>query len=322
MKKFKLESIIHSDYQIVDFGYTEELEPRTYKEFLQWIELNYNGPLNYLADHRKDIRKSLKDVYSDCESSLVFLFDYRSSKKFIEETKPKNKIASYTVGFEDQDYHFWIKEKLERMGRDLQAVFNGLEFKLSLDIHPVLERDLAERAGLGWFGKNSMIINQKFGSYNLIGSLLLNQKLPLNFRPSVADHCGNCTRCLDACPTNAILDGSRTIDSSKCISTFTIELFKDSQPPTGYPSQENEVFGCDICQEVCPWNIKPMQTASKIESSDLVDFFNRDLSEVCCDIEAMSNKNFKTFFKSTSFERVGKRGLLKNLKYYLESSKD
>lgn len=306
-----------SKFKIVDFGYTEELEPRTYKEFLDWINQNYFGPLNYLADHRKEARKSLKNVYPECQSAIVFLFDYRSSKKLIEEQKPKHKIASYTVGFEDQDYHHWIREKLCFLGDHLKSKDHGLDYKISLDIHPVLERDLAERAGLGWFGKNSMLIHQKFGSYNLIGSLLLNKKLVIPKRPSIVDHCGNCTRCIEACPTSAIMKDSRTIDSVKCISTFTIEMFKDGLPPQGYPTESAEVFGCDICQEVCPWNFKPMKQIESNDKSELVDFFNRDLEIICKNIEEMSNKKFKTFFRGTSFERLGKKGLLKNLKYYL-----
>ncbi len=306
------------DNKIVTWGYTEELSPSTYKDYLKWVEDDFHGPLKYLADERKLKRENLKNVYPECESAIAFLFDYRDSKKFQLKENPKNKIASYTVGFEDMDYHFWIKEKLNTIGELLKKDHPELEFKFSLDVHPVLERDLAYRAGLGWFGKNSMIINREFGSYNLIGSLLLNKKLHLNKNQLETDHCGTCTRCIDACPTNAILTDQRTIDSNKCISTFTIEMFKDTLPPKGYPVETQEVFGCDICQEVCPWNIKSLKNVEEAEESKLVQFFNRDLKDICTDIELMSNKQFKTFFRHTSFERVGKKGLLKNLKYYLE----
>lgn len=303
--------------KVVTWGYTEELRPKTYDSFLKWVDQNYNGPLKYLEDHRKLKRESLSEVYPDCQSAIVFLFDYRDSKKFQINNNPENKIASYTVGFEDEDYHFWIKNKLILFGEKLQETQPDLEFKISLDIHPVLERDLAQRAGLGWFGKNSMIINREFGSYNLIGSLLLNQRFDISEQEVEPDHCGNCTRCLDACPTNAIIPGERTIDSNLCISTFTIELFKDATPPSGYPVASQEIFGCDICQEVCPWNIKSLKGVEELGESKLVDFFNRDLLEICNEIEKMSNKQFKIFFKNTSFERVGKKGLLKNLRYYL-----
>jgi epoxyqueuosine reductase len=305
--------------QIADWGYTEKLEPTTYKEYLEWTDKGLHGPLNYLADHRKDIRESLSRVYPECQSSLVFLFDYSSIKKTLTEIKTPFKIASYTMGFEGQDYHFWIAEKLNLIGEALKIDYPQLEFKISLDIHPVLERDLAFRSGLGWFGKNSMLINKKHGSYTLIGSLLINQKLNLELPRIDTDHCGNCTRCIDACPTKAIETNARRIDSAKCISTFTIETFKDVEPPSGYPTETQEIFGCDICQEVCPWNSKPLKNSELGESNDLIDFFNRDLNLIISDIEEMSNKQFKTFFKRTSFERGGKRGLLKNLKHYLKT---
>ena len=318
MNLFHIDLDFLKESRIIEWAYTEELEPRTYQNYLEWVDKGMSGPLKYLTDHRKDKRKSLSEVYPECESVLVFLFDYRAAKKYLLDQKIENKIAAYTIGFDDEDYHVWIRNKLVAIGSKLQEKFLDLDFKLSLDIHPVLERDLAERAGLGWFGKNSMIISQEFGSYHLIGSLLLNQKLELQTKNQIVDHCGTCTRCIDACPTDAIIPGKRTLDASKCISTFTIELFKDSTPPAGYPANSQEVFGCDICQEVCPWNNKPLNLIKSSDKSLLVDFFNRDLNVICDDINKMSNREFKLFFQNTSFERVGKQGLLKNLKYYLE----
>ena len=259
----------------------------------------------------------ITQVYSDCRSVLVFLFSYIDQKKSLTKLASESKIASYTLGFEGVDYHHWVSEKLNTIGESLQDQIKGLDFKISLDIHPVLERDLAYRAGLGWFGKNSMLISQEKGSYTIIGSLLLNKELEIETRKTVTDHCGNCTRCLDACPTGAILD-NKTIDSNKCISTFTIELFKDAPAPEGYPVESGEIFGCDICQEVCPWNNKPLALSSGQQSDNkLVDFFNRSVREIYDDIEGMSNNDYKRFFMGTSFVRSGKRGLLKNLKPYL-----
>lgn len=295
-----------SKFKVVDWGYTEELEPRTYQHYLDWVNKGLHAPLKYLSDERRDKRASLDLVYPEAKSALVFLFDYRSAKVFMEKLNPENKLASYSFGFDDLDYHHWIKEKL-----DLIAIeFGVTDYGISLDVHPVLERDLAYRAGLGWFGKNTMLLNRKFGSYFLIGSLILKEKLEFN-KPSIeADHCGSCTRCIDACPTNALKE--RELDSQKCISTFTIETFKEEMPPLGYPTQTNEVFGCDICQEVCPWVNKTLGKES-IEKSWLVDFFNRSQNEIKEEVEALSNKQFKEKFRRTSLERLGKKGLLKNL---------
>ncbi len=302
--------------KIVDWGYTEQLEPISFDHYDQWINANLFGPLKYLADQRKDKRKSLKNVCPACESAIVFLFDYREAKKLIDSKKRQYKIASYSIGFDDQDYHFWIKDKLELIANNLKNQISNLEYQISLDVHPVLERDLAYRAGLGWFGKNSMLINKEFGSYQLIGSLLLNQKLSLKSQALETDHCGTCTRCIEACPTEAINGEARTLDSQKCISTFTIELFKDEKPPKGYPTYSGEIFGCDICQEVCPWNSKPLVKAETLQQSQLLNYFDRSLDKIDSELNELSNKQFKNKFKSTSFERLGKKGMLKNLKYY------
>lgn len=306
--------------KIIDWGYTEELTPKSYDRYLEWVNKDLHGPLNYLADERKLKRETLKNVFPECESAVVFLFQYIDLKKTLMESNSEFKIASYTIGFEDQDYHYWIKARLTEIGDKLKIQFPTLEYKISLDVHPVLERDLAYRSGLGWFGKNSMLINQENGSYTLIGSLLLNQKLEIETNHSLAtDHCGSCTRCVDACPTNAIDGEMRVIESKKCISTFTIEQFKDGPAPSGFPVESKEVFGCDICQEVCPWNNKPLAKAIPEDSaSELVVFFNRDIELIFNDISSMSNNQYKRFFKGTSFERSGKRGLLKNLKLYLD----
>ncbi len=301
--------------KIVDWGYTEELQPRTYAHYSKWVDSGLSGNLKYLQDHRKEKRENLQNVFPDCSSALVFLFDYTATKKTLSHELNHAKIASYTLGFEGVDYHHWIKAKLETIGESLKIQFKDLEYQISLDVHPVLERDLSERSGLGWFGKNTMLISKKYGSYHLIGSLLLNQKLELETRASEPNHCGSCTLCIDACPTKAIsLTGPR-LDASKCISTFTIEEFKDTTAPIGFPTDSNEIFGCDICQEVCPWNNKPLLNSDEeTTSSRLVTFFNRPLEDIYFDIEKMSNNEYKRFFHSTSFERSGKRGLLKNLK--------
>ena len=177
----KLENILSSDeikqFQIVDWAYTEQLEPTSYDRYSKWVIAGHAGSLNYLTDERKQKRQSLKSVYSEAMSALVFLFSYTHSKKFQDEIKPIAKVASYATGFDDMDYHHWVKEKLEFIGERLKLKNNELDFGVSLDIHPVLERDLAYRSGLGWFGKNSMLINREFGSYTIIGSLILNTKL-------------------------------------------------------------------------------------------------------------------------------------------------
>lgn len=304
--------------QIVDWGYTECLKASSYRYFDEWIQKEKHGPLKYLADHRKDLREHLHKFYPEAKSLICFLFDYTKQKKALDKLNPTYKVASYTQGFDGKDYHYWIGEKLKKIGGVLSADIPSLEFKISLDIHPVLERDFAQQVGLGWFGKNSMLINREYGSFNLIGTLIFNQKLKLDQKEIETDHCGQCTRCLDACPTNAIEKDSRTLIAKRCISTYTIELFKEAEPPKGYPTQSNEVFGCDICQDVCPWNTKPLERSEEyiFRQDSIVHFFNRNKEDILKDLEAMSNNDFKKFFKHTSFQRVSKKGLIKNLNKY------
>ncbi|MBD65422.1 MAG: tRNA epoxyqueuosine(34) reductase QueG [Halobacteriovoraceae bacterium] len=304
--------------QIVDWGYTEQMQATSFDKLQNWVENNEHEPLGYLADERMLKRKNLELIYPFAKSAFVFLFDYTSSKKSLEELAPENKVASYALGFEDQDYHYWIQEKLHLIQAELKKEVGEFEFGISLDIHPVLERDLAYRSGLGWFGKNSMLISRSLGSYFLIGSIIIDRKLNLNQRELETDHCGSCTRCLEACPTKAI-NNDRTVNAKKCISTYTIELFKDAPAPEGYPTATHEVFGCDICQEVCPWNLKPMARADETQFSEnsLIEFFNRPIEVIYDQVNQMSNREYKRFFAKTSLERLGKKGLLKNLDKFI-----
>lgn len=303
---------------ISDWSYTNDLRAKTFDKLEAWVSKGLNASLSYLEGERLQKRESLSYLYPNAKSALVFLFDYTATKAALNLQKETQRIASYTLGFKGEDYHFWIKRKLNEIGDELKSSLSGLEYQISLDVHPVLERDLAYRSGLGWFGKNSMLISKTHGSFTLIGSLILNQEIELIQRELEPDHCGSCRRCIEACPTDAIIEGELTLDAKKCISTHTIEVFKDELAPIGYPTVSEEIFGCDICQDVCPWNSKPLGRAPERGLDDkLYSFFKRDLQSVYNDIKNMSNNEFKRFFAQSSFSRSGKRGLLKNIKPYL-----
>lgn len=288
--------------KIVDWSYTTDFKTHSLDHYNSWIKNSLHGPLGYMADERKTLREEVKNFYPEFKSALVFLFDYTpAAKKNIQDQNYK--FAAYTKGFDGYDYHYWIKEKLDHLAKELKLT----DYKLSIDAQPVLERDLAYRAGLGWFGKNSMLISRDKGSFFLISAILLNIELDLTQREIETDHCGTCTRCIDACPTEAIV-ADKVIDANKCISTFTIELFKEAQPPKGYPTPRGEIFGCDICQQVCPWNSKPLDKAQVSDEVEFEKTFNQT------NLEAISNREFKRVFKGTSLERTGRVGLLKNLK--------
>ncbi len=303
---------------IVDWGITSDDKPSSWEHYQNWISKKFSGPLTYLTDHRMPLRSSLKNIYPEFQSALVFLFDYAPTKKWLLE-KNEYKYAAYTLGFEGGDYHYVIADRLNKIADKLKEKHPDLDFKIGLDVLPILERDLAFRAGLGWFGNNSMLINRKYGSYFLIGSLLINKKIKTNEAALETDHCGQCTRCIDACPTLAINPETRTIIAEKCISTYTIEIFKDAPAPEGMEKSRGEIFGCDICQDVCPWNKKYLGKISSFlkitETFDHVNFLIESNLETLFDkMSEMSGRSFKKWLKGTSFDRPGVIGWLKNLR--------
>lgn len=287
---------------IGDYSYTEELTPRTLSHYKKWIERGLQGPLSYLSDERKDIRENLKTFFPEAQSALVFLFPYKKKMN-------SGRIASFISGFGDRDYHEVIETHLTEIAKKLQEQYPELIFKISIDKHPVLDRDLAFRAGLGWFGKSSMLIHPKLGTLHLIGSILLSQKFDHPLRKVEADYCGACQRCMETCPTKAIIE-PKVVEASKCISCFTLEHFKKVAAPEGYENQ-SYIAGCDRCQEVCPWNKKHL--ISEGELTPLEKSFEKKNEEIQKEIEALSKKDYLRRFRGTSFYRLGKRGFLKNL---------
>ncbi|MBP9681240.1 MAG: DUF1730 domain-containing protein [Bacteriovorax sp.] len=318
---------------VVDFGITSETTPSSLEHYNNWVEAKKHLPLTYLEGDRQEKRQDLKNYWPATSCALVFLFSYHQNHLSLKEIYDHHpdwnglKLASYTLGFEGMDYHHLLKAHLLEIGEILKSKNPGLEFQLALDTHPVLDRDLAYRAGLGWFGKNSMLISKKHGSFFLIGSLLLNQKLPIAEMSTDLDHCGQCTRCIDACPTDAIDLETRTIIAKDCISTFTIEQFKLETPPSEKMTlMEGTLFGCDICQDICPWNKRLDRKLGESKNTDffpeqkkILDFFLlRSKKDVHDELESMGQGEFKRYFRHTSFFRSGKRGLLKNIRLYLK----
>lgn len=323
---------------VVDYGYTTLETPLSINQYNSWVEKSNHQPLTYLEGDRQLKRENLKAYWSEFKSAVVFLFSYHEAHCELQKTYQKDsdwnglKLASYTLGFAGEDYHQVLRERLIQIGEKIKnesSFGNNLEYKLTLDTHPVLERDLAHRAGLGWFGKNSMLINRKNGSFFIIGSLLFNQEIDdLNQPFFEVDHCGQCTRCIDACPTEAIDPETRTIIAKDCISTFTIEQFKlDTVPSEKMNLKDGFIFGCDICQDVCPWNqrVDRLNIAAKNEKFQkkqisIINFFlKREPLEISNQIENMTEGEFKRLFKGSSFERSGRRGILKNFHFFLKS---
>lgn len=314
---------------IGQWGYVQTDAPLSYLSFVNWVKNGHHGPLGYLADERMEKRSSLKNIFPACESALVFIFPYTKTKKI--KNDQEQRIAGYTTGFEGDDYHDVIRQGLGKIAQKLQTQDPSLATILTVDVEPILERDLAYQAGLGWIGKNSMLIHPLLGSFFMIGSILLSKKFSLEQKKVNADYCGQCQLCLSACPTQAIIPGQRQLIASRCISTFTIEQFKPTKAPDGISQSDYQIFGCDICQDVCPWNRKPVENAivdpsvlpAKLEL--ITKFFlEREPAAILSDLGQMSNREFKKKFAFTALARTGRVGLMKNIAAMLdgiESSK-
>ncbi|MDA8792537.1 DUF1730 domain-containing protein [Bacteriovoracaceae bacterium] len=307
--------------EIVDLGVFSNSIPESFEKYSTWT--NQNTELSYLTDIRKENRQNLANIFPEFKSGASFLFSYAPTKKFLNQEN-FHQVSSYTLHFDEADYHFVLGKRLKEIGEYLQSHISGLVFEVCLDTKPILERDFAYQAGLGWFGKNSMLINRQHGSYFLIGTLLFNQKFSHEEKkPIELDHCGNCRACVEACPTDAINEAERTISLKDCLSYYSIEVFKEGEVPPKIKSEfQNEIFGCEICQEVCPWNEKPLSRINvKIATGKLYSFFSRPLAEVAQRVAAFSNSQYRKFFFGSSFYRSGKRGLVKNFKNLLFQKK-
>jgi epoxyqueuosine reductase len=224
-------------------GLTTPEPPPHLNEYNQWLANGYHGEMAYLATDRARLRRAdPREILPNCKTILVAALPYTPGDTH-------GPIAAYAQG---DDYHDVIPPKLESLMAWLQTeTGQPIEYKIYTDTGPLLERELAQRAGLGWIGKNTLLINPQGGSYFLLSEVLMDLELPPD-PPHTTDHCGTCTRCIDACPTDAILP-DHVLDARRCISYLTIEL-KGSIPADLRPHMGSWIFGCDICQAVCPWN--------------------------------------------------------------------
>jgi len=284
--------------------------------FREWIRNGYHGEMAYLArpeqvERRGDLRLTMDSV----RSVVVFSLGYsQSDPPGIPEDRSRGVVARYARG---QDYHDLVKGRLQELlvwinraaqDRGLAEEVRGFPY---VDTGPILERELGTRVGLGWFGKNTMLINPGAGSYFFLGLLLLDLPLPVDGSFGL-DHCGTCKACLDACPTGALLgrDASEApvMDARRCISYLTIEL-KGPIPRELRPALGNRIFGCDICQEVCPWNQKFARASSEPAFQAGPDTDGPAL----VDLMGLGPEEFATRFSGSPIKRAKRRGFLRNV---------
>lgn len=250
----QLVSNLLNDERIERFGWTSLKKPFSFELYEEWIGQSFHGEMDYLKRHSPQ-KSDPASLLPQALSALVVAVDYGPGSEFAEKSSSSfhfqhARVALYARG---DDYHNWLTERLNRIIARLQEMFPGHVFAAYADSSPVLERDLAARAGLGWVGKNTCLLNTGSGSLFFIGEIFTS--LPATSLENLhADRCGTCTRCIDICPTNAIV-APRVLDARLCLSYLTIEA-KKAPPPDLRKSVGDWLYGCDLCQTVCPWNEK------------------------------------------------------------------
>lgn len=265
----------------------------------QWLQAGKHGKMQYMENHF-DKRIDPRLLLPEAKSVITLMYNYYPNK---ELSADQYKISKYAYG---KDYHVVIKDKLFAMVDDLRTQFGEIAARVFVDSAPVMEKAWAKRSGIGWQGKNTNIINPKAGSFYFLAVLICD--LDAAADGPIKDYCGTCTACLDACPTDALTP--YTIDAQKCISYLTIEL-KDELLPTSFSGQmDNWMFGCDVCQDVCPWNrfAKPHTEARFLPSTDLQKMHNADWEELTEDI-------FKKLFRNAAVKRTKYSGLKRNIEF-------
>nr|WP_294936366.1 tRNA epoxyqueuosine(34) reductase QueG [uncultured Flavobacterium sp.] len=276
-------------------GFLEEEAPRLER----WLKNGMHGEMQYMENHF-DKRLDPTLLIDDAKSVISLLLNYYPS----EVQNPESyKISKYAYG---QDYHFVIKDKLKDLLKFIQTEIGEVSGRAFVDSAPVLDKAWAAKSGLGWIGKNANLLSKQVGSFFFIAELIVD--LELDYDTITTDHCGTCTACLDACPTEAIV-APYVVDGSKCISYFTIEL-KDNLPAEMKGKFEDWAFGCDICQDVCPWNrfSKPHNEPLFNPNPEILSFSKKDWEEITED-------TFRKVFKNSAVKRTKLSGLKRNIDF-------
>ncbi len=282
-------------------GIAPVTNPPTYPHFLDWLAKGYHAAMAYM-ERRKEERKDVRSLLPDAKAIIVTAISYFVPDTTIPKPKePVGQVARYAWGL---DYHEVIRRKLSALLDYLKALLGDwVQGKAYVDTGPILERDIAVQAGLGWFGKNTCLIHPHWGSYLFLGELIVNVPLEPD-EPFSRNHCGKCVRCIVACPTGAIV-APYQLDASRCISYLTIEL-RGSIPRHLRPLIGTWVFGCDICQEVCPWNRRAKPTAEEA-------FQPRPWSAPeLLNLLELTEETFREQFKGSALRRAKRTGLVRN----------
>jgi epoxyqueuosine reductase len=275
--------------------FLEEEAPR----LESWLKKNMHGEMAYMENHF-DKRLDPTLLVQDSKSVISLLLNYFPSEM---QNPDSYQISKYAYG---TDYHFVIKDKLKQLMEFISEKIGEVHGRAFVDSAPVLDKAWAAKSGLGWIGKHSNLLTKQLGSFYFIAELIVD--LDLEYDTPVTDHCGSCTACIDACPTNAIV-ADKVVDGSKCISYFTIEL-KNEIPTSQKGNFEDWMFGCDICQDVCPWNrfSKPHNEPLFNPNPELLSMTKKDWEEITEDV-------FQKIFKNSAVNRTKFSGLKRNINF-------
>jgi epoxyqueuosine reductase len=282
---------------IAEAGFLEEEAPR----LENWLKNNMHGEMQYMENHF-DKRLDPRVLVDGARSVISLGLNYYTENTQADPLAPK--ISRYAFG---ADYHHVIKGKLRELMSFISENIGEVDGRAFVDSAPVLDKAWARKAGLGWIGKNANLINKKSGSFFFLAELIVDLELEYDIAPTV-DHCGSCTRCMDACPTEAII-APYIVDGSRCISYLTIEL-KNEIPAQFKGKMDNWMFGCDVCQNVCPWNkfsVLHNETAFQ-PHEDLLDMTKKDWQEITDEV-------FKKVFKNSAVKRTKFSGLKRNIEF-------
>jgi epoxyqueuosine reductase len=267
----------------------------------KWLNKGMHGSMQYMENHF-ELRVDPSKLVPGAKSVITLLLNYFPAQ---EQNQAAPKVSKYAYG---NDYHEVIKTKLKRLLESMKEHIGEVNGRGFVDSAPVLERSWAVKSGLGWIGKNGNVLNRNAGSFFFIATLIVDLELEYG-DPFAKDYCGTCRKCIDACPTGAIVE-DKVVDGSKCISYFTIEL-RDSLIPTEMKGQfDNWMFGCDTCQDVCPWNrfSKPTREEGFIPIPEILNFSTQDW-------EALTEDRFKKIFQHSPLKRSKFAGIQRNLKF-------
>ena len=290
-------------FDFVGFSKSEKLYSEEGK-LRQWLDAGYQGSMTYLENHF-DKRLDPSLLMPETRSVISLMYNYYPEK---ELSRSSFKLAKYAYG---KDYHNVIKKRLKGLTSMLESLWDHVSYRVFVDSAPVMERQWAAQSGLGWIGKNTLLINKEKGSFFFLAEILIDKELA--YDGPIKDHCGSCTACLDACPTDAF-ESPYVLNASKCISYQSIEL-KDAIIDSSFKGKFDDwMFGCDICQDVCPWNrFSTPHKESKFEPSNELKEMNDQ------DWKKLSEKKFTELFQGSAVQRAKYKGLRRNIDFLEEN---